>query len=690
MRLVVWSAFLCFLLAWPAAHASEVVDRKPLVEVAYRMFPGLLRNAISLKEFNQQLTDDEKAIIKRMKKYGKAHMSRLIYVPNTNNQFVEKEGEAPRLMRTPPEITADEKIFVNETLLQDPNLEIDFLFLQKLFFHEISHKTGDISQGLKDRIAQQFENHIRLYSKPARKIANGVELLIFSIPAEKLDVEFEKVSDIEIQPSVMLMLKRGNTYYNLMPQLNEAIKRPILTMRSMGAEINKAIFPVMGIMGSAIEAMMQIMAEQVGALVPLLQSFGINTNGLSKEAILGQTQSLLVAETRSIDIHDVEAVQFPGMTYLSMKTTFAVSRTNKNLEIGFNGSPSTEGGEKEIDFMNWKDSFPVSIHIQAEVPSGANADLSQTKFHIQIRPTIDFTKTAKVGRTIRTNGSVTSMEVAVPADKTPTNMQMVVNYGSGSLLLQARGGDLIADRLYKIHFEFDSSIYGNPAALVADSVLVDGEKTIYLDQLVNLSSPEKTMYHTPNSNKESIIPNSLGFWSNKDGKAHFAVDFGSGSPILLAQHASNQTLSLPAVHPDQMVMDFKLKSLQKIKQIRLHQKRMVILIVPDKEREGNYVKRMKKDEWQEILAADVAQIQAAQISSDTQMVRVLFQPKFKVREHPGEKYKESLVFPTLNPIMVEVVLEDLQTLRYYFNSSVSKACEWALDPEASQRTATDQ
>ncbi len=692
------------LFATGLLYASESLGRKPLVECAYRMFPVLLINARESKSFMNHLGEAEKRALGKIIDRMKLSPPELVY-SREQNQFIIPPDIAPRLMWTPVQAEDAEEVLaglsdenvinINEVLLQDPSLKIDFVFLLKLFVHELGHKIGEKDLGMRDRLAQMFENHLRSYLK-YEKIDTDLELMIFSLPHAKVNVELAKVEADEIQPSSLLMLKQGANYTDLTSSFRLAMKTPTTNMRALWAELNKGIYSITEVIYAAMNQYMKPAMDH-----------GIDAvNRLAGEEVIKRDEGyrklfeVLLRELRLVEIHSVEQVELKESRLVSMKATFVITRTGKDYgHISINGTPMSDLDKNHPMYL--QESYLVPMTIQLNIPRDLSKDLKSLPFHVQLRAATDYNQVAKVGRSTRVNGQVSLLQVKFSSDKNPKTVKMSAQYGSGYVTLAAKRVEKMVDGMYLAEFEIDPQFYHGETAYVVDALLINLKKTVFLDRLVTLSGPEaKAFYPNVKPASNTIVPHSVGMWGLKKGQLVFANEFDAGIPINL--EFGDGQLGF-AVNPLEAVMDFQLQKKQKIKEVRFHYMRTSSEFELDPEKQASAdgsrtIKNIQKNETYEIVSIDGKDLEIGETSNGAQIARAKFQMPLEMLDRPREELqaylkenigKKEFMF-VASPVVLEIVAEDLQTLRHYFkiNRKPSTKCEDWLSSIAQKATGT--
>ncbi len=694
----------CTLFAAGLLHADEAVGRKPLVESAYRLLPSLLINAKESKSFMNQLGQQEKEVFDKIIERMKVLAPKLVYSQN-QKKFIIPPDTAPRLMWTPvkvkdgeeatEEIVDENIININEVLLEDPSLKIDFVFLLKLFLHEVGHKIGEADLGMRDRLAQLFENHLRPYLK-YEKIDTELELMIFSLPHGKVNVELAQVMDDEIQPSSLLMLKQGLHYIDLTSSFRQAMKVPTTNMRALWAELNKGIYSITEVIHVAMNQYMKPAMDQ-----------GIEAiNKLAGEEVIKKDEGyrrlfeIMMRELRLVEIHSVEQVELNDSRLVSMKATFVITRTGKDYgHISINGTAMSDLDKNHPMYL--QESYLVPMTIQLNIPRDSSADLQSLPFHVQLRAAADYSQVAKVGRLTRVNGQVSLLQVKFPSEENPKTVKMSAQYGSGYLMLAAKKIEKTVDGMYLAEFEIDPQFYQGETAFVADALLINLKKTVFLDRLVTLSGSEAKVFHPEiREPSNAIVPQSVGMWGLKKGQLVFATEFDAGIPIHL--EFGDGQLGF-AVNPLEAVMDFQLQKKQKIKEIRFHYMRTSseFELEPAKEASADgsrTVKNIQKNETYEVVSVEGKDLELGETSAGAQVARAKFQMPLEMLDRPREELqaylkenmgKKEFMF-VASPVVLEIITEDLQTLRHYFkiNRKPSSKCEDLLSQMTGKSTGT--
>ncbi len=136
--------FLGLMLTLPPAMAASM-DRQGYLVDSYAALPDILRMLHASKNtLDPQTRAFAGSILNLM---STVSAPPLVFVDD-QTQFVIPPSQIPRLMRAPDDPQGP--IFVNRSLLNSEEFNLDLLQLLKLLLHELGHKTGkDVSRQLK-------------------------------------------------------------------------------------------------------------------------------------------------------------------------------------------------------------------------------------------------------------------------------------------------------------------------------------------------------------------------------------------------------------------------------------------------------------------------------------------------------------------------------------------------------------
>jgi len=727
LKLLLRLSFGLFFLVALRAHAIEAVDRKPLVEAAYGMFPGLFKNFSQLKETERQKFGDNKKlkiISERIRERLGKPMSKLVFVRDSK-QFIINPGEAPRLMRTPSaeELAqgAEDLIYINEEMLEDPSLEIDFLTLQKFFFHEISHKIvksnsrlrsqfiqmfvederlknpsaeidigvfekladlevgKEITEedlGLRDQIGQLFENHLRPHLKPPVKVGDNQELLVFSLHIDQVQNELAKVEDDELQPTTLLMLKRNNSYVDLTPNFSKALIVPTRNMRSMWAELSNAFNGITQVIHAILNKFLAPkMQDGMNFLNAIRQLMGQERDEETDEGFK-KFLDFALNEIRTVEIKSIDEVELKDEHFVSMKATFNLTRSKRDFgTVLVRGTPMSELPKDHPMYL--PDNFLVNLTLQFNLPKDNSANLEALPLHVQLRPDADLSKSAKVGSITPSHGQVQSFKVKFQLDEAPHSTELPVRYGDGVITLKPSNAEKVGSNEYVLEFSIDPNMYKHPVAFIADSLLINHNKTLFLDRLISLNSSGTNTLPSSNSANE-IIPGTAGIWGLKNGQVHFAKEFDAGAPIDLSFGEGKS--GWLTVRPTEVALDFQMRQIQKIREVRFHYKLASTEVEMDPEQPptesgGRIAKTISKKETHEIISIPGDEIQSS--ATAVMHSRALFAIPLDILKGTREEIRARVMATQdkkdfsfiVNPLLLEVVTEDLQTHRHYFHIS---------------------
>lgn len=661
MKLLIRFSLCLFFLAALGAQA-DVVDRKPLLEAAYQMFPGLIKNFSQLELVESKLDIKQREIINRMREQVQGPMPKLVYVRD-QSQFIIEPDPVPRLMRTPDkkdlESGAENVIYINEEMLEDLSKDIDYLLLNKFIFHEISHQIGVDDLGLRDQLAQIFEDHLRSNLKQ-EKIGNELELLLFSLKRDAVNGEFTKIERDQIQPTNLIMLKRNQTYVDLTSAFAEAMKAPTLSMRALWSELLNAF---------NLYYQYKIAAENM-----IYRKF----TGKNKHE-----DADIFREVRFVEIHSVDQVELKESWYLSLKATFVNTRSRKNQShVILDNQPVTESATDSRWGLTTSQFVPMTI--QLNLPKEKAADLSKVNLHIQLRPDSSYEEAAKVSGIIRANSQISRFKINFSSEEKPRSVKLSVRYGDNSLMLSPARIDEIKDNTYSAEFEIDSELYQNNMALIADTILVNFKKTLFLDRMLNLNGSTESSFFNPAPTSNAIVPGTLGIWGIEDGKPVLATEFNYGAPVYLAFNGHHQKLF--NVNPKQVTLEFQLRHLQPIREIRFHYKRQSMEIDPENEKPNadgfNTAKSIIKKDTHEIISIKGKELLTRLLPQGTQGYGAQFEIPLEAFDRSREEVAKKRFIYIMSPMMFEIVTEKLQTFRHYFETKKDgekSECEKMMD-----------
>ena len=671
---------LCFFLL--PAMSWATVDRRAEVEAAYRAFKPMLKFVRQSKAF-ERLNSSQADIFDRIIEVVESHQIPLNFKVNASGFDVDKNGRLKMMttleLQPGQETTQDDDIAVNLELLNADDTQISLPLLHEGFFHEISHKIGIPELGDRDQVAQFFAEQVAVIAKEYT-LDGGGRLMTISAPDSAFDEEVEPTSVYRPQPTNVAVLERDGTSVDLTEDILQQMEIPSTVMRSLWAEVNQIVHDYS-------QAMVQMMRGAAPELAKIMRAF--QTMGIQTPDFEGMVQGLgkKVQELRTLEFQDVESVTSGQTTYVYIKAVYRISRTQRqHLHIGTNG-------------FEYADAYPAPITIVLRLPLKAPFTLDRNNVKIYLRPNLDVKATATVGPMFRElvgERRVERISIDIKTEKKPQRLFLSTFFGRGTRLVEAAKVEESKPGIYRADFKIPWNFLPNEGPLVAEALLVDSDRTIYLNRLVELSDAREAV---PTEQNE-IVAGSAGIWGQRNDRPEFATQFSYQETVLMVDHLNSPYFSLNHSHID---IQFELVHEEKVREVRLHFKRTSVLA--DVAKDGVPLDRaiafadwdghkvpiagggtlVKRLETHEILASKPEDIFRTETDRGTQMTRVALRAPFiaaGVPASPSQAYHP----PAVAPIMLEVVLESGQTLTQYFGAELSKSlCELGLRGRSKSR-----
>lgn len=661
----------CFfgLLFFWSTLSFAVVERRPLVEAAFRALPPMLNYVEGTKEFSKLPAEDQ-ALFKKITDLTSQDQVELEFVDD-EAIFRLPAGQAPRLMATTSVHTG--KILVNHTLLRRHDVELGLALVFKTLFHEYGHKVGEPNQGLRDRLAQFFENQLASHVQTI-SLEDNAQVIFLSLPVNQLDRELVPNLMNRPQPSNLVLVRRQDVYTDLTDSILSQMEVSTAALRSMWTALNQGIYMVAELVMNAMKSV----APAVDQFFQMAEE--ITGQPVSKDENFFKSMDRRPKEISVLELHSANATEWGrDQWFVALRSTYSVTRTERQ-KIHFN----MEG--------MWNDIYPVPMTIYLTLPKDPNDP--KVGVHFALRPEADYRTGAEVRSVIRSNQSVASMKVRFPFAQAPRRAELMAHFGNGHLLLPGQEIREIKPGVVEVTFEVPSFLSSSGRPVAADAVLVDSEKMVFLQQMVSLTaSASSPAVKDPDL---ALVGDSLGLWGLEKGKWTFKKNFAFNEPPLLFDGLDMPTFSL---NPSTMVLEFLISRSERIREIRFHFRRMVTLLRDDEgkeqmsvrlvdgklERLVNAGKMVGKKDLYEIVSIGAQQITVKPTSAGGPWrVQAQFRLPFKsfrALEHPREAHGP----PFLTPISIEVVSEGFQTLNHNFTSEMPKNCVQLLAGESERK-----
>ncbi|HMN68085.1 MAG TPA: hypothetical protein PKC28_06050 [Bdellovibrionales bacterium] len=669
MRLSHRLLILAFVVTAPLARAA---DRRALVETAYRMLPITLRYAVEVKELPPTWTELDKKILARVNTV--ASWNPPLAFSDRPQDFRLLPHEPTRLMRY-----EDGTVHVNLELLNRDDLDLELPTLFKLLFHELGHAIGVPNWGERDHTAQHFENLLRPYTR-TQKIGAG-EIVTFSLPIEKIETMLGADWKRTSMPTTAVFFATQGHYFDLTESV-ESAARDILNMaRPLSSEFNRVAYGIGTNFGKIPAALMEALmtSPQLYGLIRALTGENPEFDFKVQESL--RRLRFELHELRTLEVASIEATELEDSYFVHLKAAFRTSRTAKNIRVNF-------GNVQE----NAEMTLPLSIHMA--LPRAPEKLLERARIQVTPRARSNYATEARVSGLIRAagEGGVSQFSVDLPLG-TPEKIMLAVQSGAGYIHVPLSSTENTRNSL-RARFAVPPSIRNSPRALLVEAVLIDNTDLVELDRVVQLS-PETSRLGMPDPrlHEKDLVPENVGLWGRFNGVQVFKTDFDYKEPSIILDQANGEHFILDH---NNLLVEFRLPADVKIREVRLHLQRM-LLIVNETDKEGREVHEGPVDgenlrfasggnleemrDFFDILVNSSDQVFRADLEEGRQIVRTKFQARFR---KPRELEANEAYGPPLgNPVMLEIVTSDLQTIRHYFGDAAKMKfdCPDFLNPE---------
>lgn len=678
IRLLTLSGLLLCGTSW----ADAKPNRETLIEAAFRATPFLLKYVEQLKSFDKLLPDSRDRETFRQVLAIAARGQVKLEFSDDRESFRLNEGEPERLMRSTAiqdgesgENLDDGKIIVNRQLLNSLAGPLELSNVLKLLFHEFAHKTSELNWGVRDRLAQVYDNQITPHIM-LRNVNENADLIVLSLPAAKIDKQIGPSPTNRPLPSNLVLVRLSDGYVDLTDNLHERTSSTTALLRSMWTEANRVIYGIMRGMMQALTQAMKPVFE--GFFKPFIKSFGGDPSNLDEP--FARLENVDVKEIRTLEIHDAKASAVEDGLFVSMRATYTIGRTDKaEMPIQVTGFP-------------WRDSFPVPVMIHMVVPE---RDPESAQIDVQMRPNADYMTTARASGLIRQGGLVSSLKVRFASESAEPieRVGLIVHFGMGHLTLDSMRIDRLDNGQIEALFEVPPSFCPPDVAMIADAILINGDRTVFLERLLTLSRDDGGLGFVPRKEvTNEFVSGSVGLWGLQDGKPTFRNHFQFKEPVWIIDNVKSSNFSL---NHSALKVEFQLRREQRIREIRLYLNRSLIAVdtTPDEGKESpqtisaeigghtyrfaNGGKMKGQKDVSDITSIDASEIYSAYLPDGNQKVQAVLAVPFRMIEGasgPSDAHAPPMGYPFL----LEVVTDSLQTLRYYFQ-----------DPNATQSDAPD-
>lgn len=673
------------------AHSTEPLSREEMVRSAYRTLPALLSFITHLANFNPDdkrkgppliANSHERALFQRIVELAASNKVPLEF-SDDRESFKLNPNEPERLMRsTAVQDTStgtnldDGKIFVNRALLNSPEVNYDLATILKLLFHEFAHKTPETNWGVRDRLAQIFSNQISPYITE-QNIRDGADLLLVSLPAKKIDKLIAAQNSGEPMATNLILLRLDGRYIDLTDDLYKRSRETTSLLRSMWTEANRAIMAIATSMAKVMQTVMQPIFQQFHRWAS--ETFG---QQFSTDNPFDRMSTDL-KEIRILEVHEATSSAVANGIFLSIRATYTISRTDKNqMPIQVSGFP-------------WKESFDVPVTLRVLIPAKPSASAvagepAAPEVDVEMRPNADYLTTGKILGVSRSGGVVSGFKVKFKSepDQAVGRVGLLVTFGMGQLTLPAARVTTLENGFSEAIFELPAQFYPPGVTLAADAILINNERTVFLDRMITLSGDDTASQFVPHAaHHNRFVENSVGIWGIEKGQDTFRRNFEFKDLVWILDNVNSERFTL---NHSRLKLEFQLEREERIREIRLHVKRNLIAldVNPDRGEKGKddppiqiasqpiegkiyrFASGGGMKEQRDVH--DIAFVDANDIyysyppnAQGKQKVQATLSIPF--HEMAAVKSDNEAYAPPMGyPYLIEVVTENLQTLRYYF------------------------
>ncbi|MGE0527444.1 MAG: hypothetical protein AB7P49_10305, partial [Bdellovibrionales bacterium] len=234
------------------------------------------------------------------------------------------------------------------------------------------------------------------------------------------------------------------------------------------------------------------------------------------------------------------------------------------------------------------------------------------------------------------------------------------------------------DSRWLARFEIPPDLVSLQQPLVAESILIDGQVSMYLESLLNISSGTSGRFSPPYPDRLEVEPGSLGFWGLLNGTKTFFNHFEFDRPAVILDNLHHpEHFSL---NPSRLDLEFILSEETKLREIRVYFRRSLNVAEPDEGKDqvlevmidgesrrvaAGGKARFTRDVT-EVLSVTAENIFREDLPDGRQRVRARLQLPFREARPLGPK--EAHYIPVGYPIMVEIVTNDFRVLHHYFGT----------------------
>jgi len=658
------------------AH-GQTPDRRALVTAAHRVFPSLATFVASLKT-TEDWPQDERRVLEAVRKVAYYDRPPLEFVDDPKAFIID--GMEKVMISDEPK---NSPIYVNTTML---NLvaeggrlsgnEILKVILTTLF-HEHGHKIGEPNLSLRDRAASRFAQTLAPFirAEPLGDQPNA-RLILLSLPQDLVETQLNDADEM-VQPTFLILHQAKGIYTDLTPAATAGVTRSMDLLAPLMTELSRKVYQfVGGIQETIAQAFQQFMSgsSETARFFAELRRMGLPVDEIAEMATsteLRELQVLQLLQMRSVVVRDE--------IYVSLDASYMIGRTMRSrMTVRAEGFPLPSD-------------FKIPLQISFRLPLNAKPNLDSVNFNVEYRPLADYANAAKISSVLRQGTDVNFLKVELPPNTT-TSVQLRLRYNAGYLLIEPVRVKS-KDGLTFAEFEIPPYIMASSSQFVAESVLIGGQDTVYLDRLIPLSGesqPDRGV-NAPSEHRNPILLDTVGLWGSQDNQPQFRRHFEYQDPVIMMEHLTSDRFSLD---PQNLPLEFQIQPGVRIREIRLHVQRTFIVTgvepsarvdhVPVRGPSGETFKLPFVGEgtfnrtYQEFEVATLRapQIFKSDLDNGNQLVRATFTLPFRMRG--SLKDREGFAPPFGQPALVEIVTDDLKIHRVYFTKVNEVNCDASL------------
>lgn len=391
-------------------------------------------------------------------------------------------------------------------MLNSENMQLNLVQLIKLYLHELGHKTGLGTVSARDQWAQQIEDKLESFYFSSGLANDPEEMRIeaLSFPAQMIQSPISP-SVYDMQPTTWMYAQVGGQVIDMSATLGEAVSKNSMLARTIGTEVIAAI-------SALANSFMGILKNNLGPFFDAIANGFAEPGAPKAPGVFGDIpvgmQAMSVMNIRRITQSAKEITIEASQNYIRSHA--------KKMNFDLGALPFSVSGEN----------FPISIKMVK--PSTAEQFQKNPRITLQLSAEPNFRKVAKVGRIIRQDGVLKSLELRFENQVFPFSVDLALQYEGGNFRLRAKDRELLSGATYQASFDF-SSPQAQRTSYV-DRIVVDNEEVIFLDRKIDVQEID----FSPGIFADGdIVSESIGLWGKRESEDELGKNFSHMMPSFL-------------------------------------------------------------------------------------------------------------------------------------------------------------